>query len=156
MIALPARGPRPTFKGEEVLTLRLMDDVVVPKVAEARPTPANGWHYFDEPAGQYQGRPQAYNSPEMMYAPVSMSAYAGMPTTPNPRTMPQPERITLIALKSNDIFGVTSYRIENGLFDYVQLGGVAGSVDAAEVDWTRTSELNTAHVTAPTFESRAY
>ena len=156
MITLPARGPRPTFKGEEQLTLRLMDDVVVPKVADARPAPADGWHYFGEPAGQYQGRPQAYNSTETRYAPVSMSASEGVLTTPNPRSVPQPERITLIALKSNDIFGVTSYRIEDGLFNYVQLGGVAGSVDAAEVDWTRTSELNTAHVTAQTFESRAY
>ncbi len=31
VIMLPARGPRPTLKGEEVLTLRLMEDVTVPK-----------------------------------------------------------------------------------------------------------------------------
>src|SRR5467141_816892 len=33
VIMLPARGPRPTLKGEEVLTLRLMEDVTVPKFA---------------------------------------------------------------------------------------------------------------------------
>ena len=40
VVTLPARGPRPTLKGEEVLTLRLMDDVAVP--AE----PILAWHYF--------------------------------------------------------------------------------------------------------------
>ncbi len=32
VLTLPARGPRPTLKGEEPLTLRLMDDIVVPRM----------------------------------------------------------------------------------------------------------------------------
>jgi hypothetical protein len=31
VLSLPARGPRPTLKGEEPLQLRLMDDIVVPR-----------------------------------------------------------------------------------------------------------------------------
>jgi len=31
VLMLPARGPRPTLKGEEPLQLRLMDDIVVPR-----------------------------------------------------------------------------------------------------------------------------
>src|SRR5262252_6829574 len=31
VLSLPARGPRPTLKGEEPLELRLMDDIVVPR-----------------------------------------------------------------------------------------------------------------------------
>src|ERR1700758_1943064 len=31
VLTLPARGPRPTLKGEEPLQLRLMDDIVVPR-----------------------------------------------------------------------------------------------------------------------------
>jgi len=150
MITLPARGPRPTFKGEELLTLRLMDDVVVPKVADVRPAPAPGWHYFGEPAGQHQNGPQSYNSSQTTFAPVSLS------TTPDTRIAAQPERTTLIALKSNDTFGVTSYRIENGRLNYVLVGGVAGSAEVAEVDWTKTSEINTARVTTGTIESRVY
>ena len=34
VIMLPARGPRPTIKGETTLSLRLMDDVQIPEVAE--------------------------------------------------------------------------------------------------------------------------
>lgn len=39
VVSLPARGPRPTLKGEEQLQMRLMEDVVVPGEAL-------GWHYF--------------------------------------------------------------------------------------------------------------
>jgi hypothetical protein len=31
VVSLPARGPRPTLKGEEPMQLRLMDDIVVPR-----------------------------------------------------------------------------------------------------------------------------
>lgn len=32
VLMLPARGPRPTLKGEETLTMRLMEDVTIPRV----------------------------------------------------------------------------------------------------------------------------
>jgi hypothetical protein len=56
IITLPARGPRPTLKGESMLELRLMDDVQIPQVSAA-----NGpdWHFFGRPQMQndsyYQG-----------------------------------------------------------------------------------------------------
>src|SRR5882672_6079323 len=34
VVMLPARGPRPQLKGETVLSLRLMDDVQIPQVAQ--------------------------------------------------------------------------------------------------------------------------
>jgi len=43
VIMLPARGPRPTLKGETVLSLRLMDDVQIPQLNQ---TLAPGWHFF--------------------------------------------------------------------------------------------------------------
>src|SRR6516164_3269892 len=43
VVSLPARGPRPTLKGETVLSLRLMDDVQIPQVAQ---TYGPGWHFF--------------------------------------------------------------------------------------------------------------
>jgi len=62
---LPARGPRPTLKGEEPITMRLMEDVVIPGEAL-------GWHSFgrssqnvaprmgSEPAG---GQPASFTRP---------------------------------------------------------------------------------------------
>lgn len=35
LLMLPARGPRPTLKGEQILTLRLMEDVSIPRPAQA-------------------------------------------------------------------------------------------------------------------------
>jgi len=43
IITLPMRGPRPTLKGESVLSLRLMDDVELPHVAQ---TFGPDWHFF--------------------------------------------------------------------------------------------------------------
>src|SRR5271169_7094043 len=37
VISLPMRGPRPTLKGEEPLELRLMDDIVIPRVMAELP-----------------------------------------------------------------------------------------------------------------------
>src|SRR5271166_3478446 len=56
IIMLPARGPRPALKGESMLELRLMDDVLIPQVSAS-----NGpdWHFFGRPPVQddsfYQG-----------------------------------------------------------------------------------------------------
>jgi hypothetical protein len=59
VIMLPARGPRPTLKGETVLSLRLMDDVQIPQLAQ---TIGPSWHFF----GRYQNgsyhEPQPSNS----------------------------------------------------------------------------------------------
>ena len=56
VIMLPARGPRPTLKGESQLTLRLMDDVQIPQVSA---TNGPDWHFFGRPRVQndsyYQG-----------------------------------------------------------------------------------------------------
>ena len=46
VIMLPARGPRPTLKGESQLTLRLMDDVQIPQV---NATNGPDWHFFGGP-----------------------------------------------------------------------------------------------------------
>jgi hypothetical protein len=53
IITLPARGPRPKLKGETAFTLRLMDDVVIPQVAN---NSGGGWHSFNNPQNQsYHG-----------------------------------------------------------------------------------------------------
>jgi hypothetical protein len=145
MLMLPARGPRPTLKGEELLTLRLMDDIVVPKVADIRRTPLPGWRYFGEPA---QDKPQAYAPSAGLFVPTSLSIPA------DARAAGQPDRVTLIALKSDDVFMVTSYRIDEGRLNYVLSAGTRGSAEVADVDWTKTSQLNAARAASATLESR--
>jgi hypothetical protein len=43
LLMLPARGPRPVLKGEQTLTLRLMEDVAIPRVSAAV-VPSRDWH----------------------------------------------------------------------------------------------------------------
>ncbi len=150
MITLPARGPRPTLKGEKLLTLRLMDDVVVPKMADVRPAPAPGSHYFGEPAAQFRENSQPSSTKHISLPLASQS------TASDPRAAAQPERVTLIVLKSSEAFEVTSYRIDGGHLDYVLSSGTPGSADVSDVDWTTTSELSTARATTRIAESRAY
>ncbi len=141
MISLPARGPRPKLKGEELLTLRLMDDVVVPRAADVRPTLAPGWHMFGESNEQPpQVRSNSYKSTPQSSAPVAPQAH--------PDTAPlQKQKTTLIALKSDQVLEVTRYRIEDGKLRYVLVAGATGSAAVSEVDWTKTSEINIAHAT---------
>lgn len=58
ILALPARGPRPTLKGEARVTMRLMDDVLVPDAAQYR-------HFGQlNPPGETYGHPALYVRPQ--------------------------------------------------------------------------------------------
>jgi len=52
IITLPKRGPRPTLKNEEQITVRLMDDIQVPRLVAS---------------GQYSERPASYDRPRPSY-----------------------------------------------------------------------------------------
>src|SRR5215467_6808194 len=67
VITLPARGPRPTLKGETVLSLRLMDDVEIPQMAQ---TYGPGWHFFDRFRNQsYNDAQNNLNRPQLTVRP---------------------------------------------------------------------------------------
>ena len=57
IIMLPARGPRPTLKGESQLELRLMDDVLIPQVST---TFGPDWHFFGRPDTSSQMQNDSY------------------------------------------------------------------------------------------------
>src|SRR6266436_1260033 len=67
VIMLPARGPRPTRKGEQVLTLRLMEDVSVPKFGATYNS--RDWR---PPHAQNFAQPAAFPSREI--APATSAA----------------------------------------------------------------------------------
>src|SRR5260370_8112995 len=60
----------------------------------------------------------------------------------------QPARVRLIALKSENVYAVTTYRINGGSLSYVLASGGTGSVDLTEVDWRATSRLNAEPISA--------
>src|SRR6267143_6669313 len=176
ILTLPARGPRPTLKGEEQLTVRLMDDIDVPRPGSLRsyerpPAPAS-YHSqsFRKPVSlkntekpvsspvNDNGTPDA--SQVGLEAADTAAAEAGTETAASISDTPaqtvrtssvvsgQPARVRLIALKSENVYAVTNYRINGGSLSYVLASGGKGSVDLTEVDWRATSRLNAEPVSA--------
>jgi len=119
VISLPARGPRPLLKGEETLTLRLMEDIVSESESESESEP--------EP------EPEPPLEPE---APIA----------------PETARVTRIALTSHIAFDVTKYRINGDRLNYVLTDGHAGGVKLRDVNWRKTSQLNSERGKASTLE----
>jgi hypothetical protein len=172
IIMLPARGPRPTLKGEEQITVRLMDDIDVPRLAAQsslrpasydRPRPSYRPQSFARPPGpgreQSMEQAQAANMPENSipaagYAAQSFAAGQNPPEVSEPSvaqteppargsaTLRQSPRTRWIALKPGNVYAVADYRIQEGSVTYVFPGGARGSADITEVDWRKTSQLN--------------
>jgi hypothetical protein len=77
VLTLPARGPRPTLKGETRVTLRVMDDITVPQFVRESTTP--GWHRFGEqpssfPFPRSQAAPQRRAIPAVSYQTAAIAA----------------------------------------------------------------------------------
>jgi hypothetical protein len=199
VLTLPARGPRPALKGEEPITLRLMDDVIVPRMMAAADYPNRPPSYdrlqpsynrmptydrvqpssYDRPPASRQ--PAALDQPKPVDRPAAIvrtAAYVAPSTPATENAQPSiapgvaaqgstdaadranengPVRLTMIALKSNRVYGVRKYRIDNGSLSFVLANGERGSVDIMEVDWRKTSQLNTGKnaVTTASYSSRA-
>ena len=100
VVSLPARGPRPKLKGETALSLRLLDDVQIPQVAQTYGRqPSFRQQSFHEAEPQLQLRqPTARNLPprEMQLPPCARTFgpgwhYFGQPPcvyTPEPKLPP--------------------------------------------------------------------
>ena len=160
ILTLPARGPRPALKGEEQVTVRLMDDIDVPRIgaaAHSTDRAPSSYHSqsFHKPAA-LQGAESSRNvvtniSDELSTAtnarPSESDSPASLAPAQTPRTSyvasGQAARVRLIALKSENVYAVTNYHINGGSVSYVLTSGATGSVDVTEVDWRATSRLNT-------------
>ncbi len=175
VLTLPARGPRPALKGEEQITVRLMDDIDVPRSGASarsydRPGAPAAYHSqtFRKPAAFENAEPPARvvsniaDSREEASGTASAENDAVASNVPaqTPRTSSvasgQPARVRLIALKSENVYAVTNYRINGGSLSYVLASGGTGSVDLTEVDWRTTSRLNGEPVSAGQSNGHTY
>src|SRR5258706_7597632 len=155
VIMLPARGPRPALKGESVMTLRLMDDVQIPQMAQSL---WPGWHFFNEPKSgslhdsQFQqstphvaaravtstpvtptSDEEAATIPQMSYA----SLVTKNPAVPVPSEPVSSEALSMAAtrpapgapvfvLKSGMVLSVGNFRYREGRITYSLAGGGNG------------------------------
>ena len=176
VLTLPARGPRPTLKGEEVLTLRLMEDVTVPRLAASSwpdwrpPSPQASASTSSEPyaASSYNGRSK---SRLLRYAPPSYPAMTNtsangtyvLPSSGQaPQTSPlevhqaQASQLTLLAMKNEIIYAVTQYWVDGDYLSYLRPNGASGDLSLDELDWARTTQLNSERGVSVTLRSRPH
>lgn len=151
VIMLPARGPRPTLKGEAVLSLRLMDDIQITQVASSAQTFGPGWRYFGSLQNQSFGSdPQASNNrPQLSVRPASdpvlpQASYAsyvtrGVSLPANLQTAPG---MPVFVLNSGAILSVSGYGYSDSRITYSLVGGGSGVISTDDVDWTTTTKLN--------------
>jgi hypothetical protein len=164
VIMLPARGPRPTLKGETVLSLRLMDDVQIPQVAK---TFGPNWHFFSRDQSQnYQ--PSVYdNKPQLMYRNASVgdgtspmstqvpqASYASLVTRTVPSVPNVAPGMPVFVLNTGTILSVCGYGYQDGRITYSLIGGGSGVISTDEVDWTTTTRINAQRGVRVTLRSR--
>ena len=145
VIMLPARGPRPTLKGETVLSLRLMDDVQIPQVAQ---TYGPGWHFF----GRFQNQSfsmgaEASNGPQLAVRPAADSSvpqvsYASLVTREVPTNAQSAPGMPVFVLNSGAVLSVSGYGYSENRITYTLIGGGTGVISTDDVDWTTTTKLN--------------
>jgi hypothetical protein len=158
IIMLPARGPRPTLKGESMLELRLMDDVQIPQVSA---TNGPDWHFFGRPRMEndsyYRGsayvpgdnatpqlavrrvrpaaseQPTAEETPQVIYASYVTKDARFEGTAPG---------VPVFVLKTGMVLEVGNYTYQEGRISYELASGGNGVISTDEVDWTTTTRVN--------------
>src|SRR6516225_4910973 len=130
VVSLPARGPRPTLKGEEPLELRLMDDIFVPA------TLAYGPMSPDRPPYASLAQPSALTGRRKNIAKRVVETRIASEES----SATAASRYTALVLKSNETFEVSKYRIDGDVLMFEELDGARGAVDVDQVDWRKTTE----------------
>jgi hypothetical protein len=151
VIMLPARGPRPTLKGETVLSMRLMDDVQIPQVAQ---TYGPSWHFFGRPPRDpYQPSVYDDSNPQPMLreasvttGTVQVSAQASYASLVSRTITPAPVNASpgmpVFVLTTGTILSVSGYGYTDSRITYSLVGGGTGVISADDVDWATTTRLN--------------
>jgi len=152
VIMLPARGPRPKLKGETVLSLRLMDDVQIPQLAQ---TFGPNWHFFGREQSQsYQPSVQDNGKPQLVLRNASVAdgtsrfsndvpqaSYANVVTRSLPSVNVAPG-MPVFVLNTGSVLAVSGYGYQDSRISYSLVGGGTGVISADDVDWTTTTRLN--------------
>jgi hypothetical protein len=163
VIMLPARGPRPTLKGESALTLRLMDDVEIPQLAQ---TFGPGWHFFGQPQPRNESFHDVYGN--AVYGNTVSSNAQGTAIQPAsaPRVLSAQPRVSyasyvsqasavtvpagfvslpgmpIFVLNTGTFLSVSAYGYQDNRISYTLASGGTGVITSDQIDWDSTTRLN--------------
>lgn len=140
-VMLPARGPRPKLKGETVLSLRLMDDVSIPQVAQ---TYGPGWHFFNRMSATWEDAKAAFARPQLTARPNSdgQISYANYVTPDNSAVSLAAPGMPVFVLNSGTVLAVSAYGYQDSRISYTLVGGGTGVISTEDVDWSTTTRVN--------------
>jgi hypothetical protein len=140
-VMLPARGPRPKLKGETVLSMRLMDDVSIPQVAQ---TNGPGWHFFNRMSETWEDAKAAFARPQLTARPNSdgQVSYANYVTADNTAASLAAPGMPVFVLNSGTVLAVSAYGYQDSRISYTLVGGGTGVISTDEVDWSTTTRVN--------------
>lgn len=139
VITLPARGPRPTLKGEEPLELRLMDDIVIPRTLAYGPNRPPYASSSVRPSVDRLAQPSS-TQPVLPAVPQATEIVAKEPAA-SAQSAPSGPRLKALVLKSNEVYEVSKYQINGNQLTFQDLNGKPGSVGVDQVDWRKTTEM---------------
>jgi hypothetical protein len=156
VIMLPARGPRPQLKGESAITLRLMDDVEIPQLAQ---TLGPGWHFFARPQSESfdsaqgntarpqlamrQVTPAADTSPQLSYATyISRNLVSRGVPSPSAEGIASLPGMPIFVLNTGTLLSVSGYGYQDSRITYTLAAGGGGVISTDDVDWNATTRLN--------------
>jgi hypothetical protein len=120
VITLPARGPRPSLKGEVTITLRLMDDTAIPQFEQqpenARPT------FTPRPSAQPMVRHMNPDNPSMRQGS---------------------SHLTIIVLTDGSTYTVSEFKSKPGnIIAFTLPDHTTGVLSRDDIDWEASAKLN--------------
>lgn len=155
VLTLPARGPRPTLKGETRITLRLMDDILVPESASITPKGLSTRSSAALPTREDSDTGLPRRATTALYRERSLPATQPVPmlfnqmaayrvgATLNQVEPPKTQSLlTLIALKNGRVYLVVDYRVDNGNLEFTTDLGARQAVPLEDFDFPLTGRLN--------------
>jgi hypothetical protein len=162
VLTLPARGPRPTLKGEVAVTLRVMEDITIPvgnSPSNRLGEPGAGLiappRLFSNPI-----KPNAFLNPHPAADSDADAPYQAAELPNAAATAPQEMLVsapvsnhngwrrfgaaptTLFATKDGAVYTVTQYQRNSDTLAFVLTSGALVTVDLRDLDWNTTTQLN--------------
>jgi hypothetical protein len=140
-VMLPARGPRPKLKGETVLSMRLMDDVSIPQMAQSY---GPGWHFFNRMSATWEDAKAAFARPQLTTRPSNdgQVSYANYVTPDASGGSLAAPGMPVFVLNSGTVLAVSGYGYQDQRITYTLVGGGSGVLSADDVDWSTTTRVN--------------